>query len=354
MPPALPRARGALDVLVPASDGSVTLGGWIGHPDHTLDGATAWIDDVKIGACSLVRREDLVAIWPHVPATHCSGFTIRGALPSTLAAVDGGAPHVITIVGTRGGKPVVNFRTHRRVPAPEGAGQRAVPVPDPDLLQRVTGNRDALAYAQIGLDAACDLLAAIDQHLAPAAPPLRILDWGCGPGRIAAQLMQLRPDAAITGCDLDAEAIAWCNTHLRAGAFHVTAPFPPLPFADSSFDAVVAVSVMTHLDWPVQKKWLGEIRRLLRPGGIFAASVHGPFAAAFFPGERERLAARGGFMAEARDKSLRGIAPRGYYRSTFQTPEFTRARWAEELAVVDYLEAGLAGFQDLVVARRKS
>jgi SAM-dependent methyltransferase len=109
---------------------------------------------------------------------------------------------------------------------------------------------------------------------------------------------------------------------------------------------------MTHLDWPVQKKWLAEIRRLLRPGGVFAASVHGWFAAAFFPGARDRLRERHGFFADDRDKSLDGIAPRGYYRSAFQTEAFTRTRWSEELPVVDYGAAGLAGFQDLVVARR--
>lgn len=336
-----PRARGALDLFAPADDGTVMLGGWLLHPDHVLDGATVFIDEIEVGTGALFRRDDLAGLWPHLPSTQHTGFNVRGPLPAPAGDV-----RTITVAGTRAGRTVVVHRTHRRV---EPATFIA---PHPELLMRVSGNRDPAAFAQIGLDATMDLMRAVDRNRG-LANVRRILDWGCGPGRISAQLASLFPRIELAGCDLDAEAIAWCNQHLRAGAFHATNPLPPLPFPDQSFDAVVAVSVMTHLAWPVQRKWLVEMRRLLRPGGVLAASVHGPFAASFFPGRREYLHARG-FVAEAKDKSLRRIAPRGYYRGAFQTPEFTREHWAVELEVADYLEAGLAGLQDLVVARRRS
>lgn len=337
----LPRARGALDVFQPDGDGTVAIGGWVLHPGLSLDRATVLVDGEAVASGPLSRRDDLAGLWPHLPATERSGYFVRGPLPPPRGPV-----RTIIVVGQSGERNLTIFRAQQRTTTQSPA----LPVPDGDLLQRVTGNRDPAAYVQIGLDAALDLLRAIDRHRSLKSTR-RLLDWGCGPGRVSAPIVGLCPDIDLQGCDLDVEAIAWCNRHLRAGAFHVTRPYPPLPFADSSFDAIVAVSVMSHLDWPVQRRWLAEMRRLLRPGGVFAASVHGPFAAAFFPLEHARLADRG-FVADAADRSLRGIAPRGYYRSVFQTPEFTRRRWTESLEVVEYHEAGLAGFQDLVVARR--
>jgi SAM-dependent methyltransferase len=341
MPLELPRARGALDHFARGDDGAMMLlRGWLGHPEHALDGAIVHVDGSEFGRCTLTRREDLANIWPHVPTTHRSGFEVRGVAPPSSGT---NAVRTITIEGTSAGRAVVAFRTHRR------AAEHNLATPHPDLLQRVTNNRDPAAFAQIGLDAAMDLLREIEVHR-ELIKVHRVLDWGCGPGRVAVQLANLVPQIEIVGCDLDAEAVAWCNQHLRAGAFHVTNPFPPLPFPDQSFDAIVAVSVMSHLDWPVQRRWLAEIRRVLRPGGIFAASVHGPFAAAFFPGQRERLLASG-FIADEADKNLKGIAPRGYYRAAFQTPTFTREHWSKHLAVVAHHAAGLAGFQDLVICR---
>ena len=47
----------------------------------------------------------------------------------------------------------------------------------------------------------------------------RVLDWGCGSGRVTAHWVALRPGPEVHGCDIDADAIAWCNDQLRPGAF---------------------------------------------------------------------------------------------------------------------------------------
>jgi SAM-dependent methyltransferase len=148
------------------------------------------------------------------------------------------------------------------------------------------------------------------------------------------------------------EAVEWCNRNIAPGAFHSTSPYPPLPYRNETFDAVLGCSVMTHLARPIQHLWLAEIRRVLRPGGVLAASVHGRFAAAFVAGVTARLD-HVGIIDEIVDGSLAGIAPDGYYRSVFQTPEFTRREWAEQFHLASYDEGGLAGFQDLVVCRRQ-
>ena len=131
------------------------------------------------------------------------------------------------------------------------------------------------AFRLSGLKAYTDLWDALRQH-APDPAGLRILDWGCGCGRItrylaAAGVLELR------GCDIDAEAIAWCRRNLE-GTFSVNAPEPPLPYADGELDVVVASSVFTHLARGHQEMWLRELQRILAPGGLLLASVSGETA----------------------------------------------------------------------------
>lgn len=160
-------------------------------------------------------------------------------------------------------------------------------------------------------------------------------------------LLRFWPEARLTGCDIDAEAVARCERELRPGTFRATDPFPLLPFEDGSFDAVIRYSVMTHLPWPLQERWLAEIRRVLVPDGVFATSVHGSFAANLTPDLLGKLE-RAGILDETPDPTLDDVAPQGYYRAVFQTPAFTRERWGREFEVVDYIEGGLSALHDLV------
>ena len=114
---------------------------------------------------------------------------------------------------------------------------------------------------------------------------------------------------------------------------------------------MIGYSVMTHLPWPLQEQWLSEIRRILAPGGIFATSVHGLFAANLTPGLFDALG-RAGILDETLDPALDGVAPQGYYRAVYQTPAFTREHWKCGFEVIDYIEGGLSALHDLVGLRR--
>ncbi|RKS08173.1 methyltransferase family protein [Nocardiopsis sp. Huas11] len=103
----------------------------------------------------------------------------------------------------------------------------------------------------------------------------RILDAGCGAGPLSAALRERGAD--VTGIDARAGMLELARRRLGEDTdLRVVDLNDPLPFADGVFDDVVASLVLHYLrDWGPT---LGEIRRVLRPGGRLIASVQHPFA----------------------------------------------------------------------------
>jgi SAM-dependent methyltransferase len=94
-----------------------------------------------------------------------------------------------------------------------------------------------------------------------------ILDWGCGSGRT---LRWLLPYQAwrdnYRGCDVDREAIEWLRQNGQSN-LEVCTDDPPLPYADQTFDGLLAFSVLTHIHPEKHRIWYTELRRVLKPGG---------------------------------------------------------------------------------------
>lgn len=221
-----------------------------------------------------------------------------------------------------------------------------VPTPPEELMFRVTGNNDGHVVKAAGLRCAAEFLDTLSRYR-DLASLRRVLDWGCGCGRVTVHLMHFlsrHADLEIHGCDVDAEAIKWCGENLRPGRFSTIAPMPPTPWRDGSFDVVFACSVFTHLSRDVQVAWLEEIKRILAPGGLLLASIHSKFSPYQTQGN--------GFSDEILDPTMDGIFPAGYYRGTSQTREYTVKNWSKHLDILDFIENGLESVQDLVVMRR--
>ena len=92
-----------------------------------------------------------------------------------------------------------------------------------------------------------------------AAPP-RLLDVGCGTG---GTLERLGPFGCAVGLDLEPLALQFCRE--RGHAALVRGSATALPFADRSFDVVLALDVLEHI--PDHEAAAREIARVLRPGG---------------------------------------------------------------------------------------
>lgn len=127
-------------------------------------------------------------------------------------------------------------------------------------------------------------------RMAPPRPSSRVLDIGCGSGQIAVRLMPILTEGTYDGFDPDPELIGWCDSAIRpraprfrfrhadvANSLYNPAGATPasrfrFPYGDSSFDLVLLKSVFTHMQPSGLSRYLEEIGRMLKPGGVCIAT----------------------------------------------------------------------------------
>jgi ubiquinone/menaquinone biosynthesis C-methylase UbiE len=95
----------------------------------------------------------------------------------------------------------------------------------------------------------------------------RVLDVGTGPGRIPRDLAAAHPGWTVDAVDLEPRMIDWARKQDREGrvAFEV-ADVAALPYPDATFHLIV--SSMSQHHWSDVPGAIGELRRVLRPGGL--------------------------------------------------------------------------------------
>ena len=120
----------------------------------------------------------------------------------------------------------------------------------------------------------------VDFDQFPVAAGERVLDMGCGAGRHAFAL--LRRGAKVVALDLSEPDLRAVDVMFRAMEAEGEAPKGAtalavcgnayvLPFADNSFDKIIASEVLEHL--PEDSRAMAELARVLRPGGVIAVTV---------------------------------------------------------------------------------
>ncbi len=122
------------------------------------------------------------------------------------------------------------------------------------------------------------------RELGGLQPDARVLDVGCGIGRMAVPLIEYLEEGSYAGFDIGREMVRWCRRRIGArrpdfeftwapvynGKYNPFGRVAPaefrFPYDDASFDFAFATSVFTHLLRDDARHYLDEVARVLRPG----------------------------------------------------------------------------------------
>jgi SAM-dependent methyltransferase len=161
----------------------------------------------------------------------------------------------------------------------------------------------------------------------------RVLDFGCGAGGITLHLAKTYGPAEIVGYDVEQPVIdraraAAAAAGLSAVARFVSSPPGRLPFEDEKFDVVFSKDAMIHV--PDKETLFSELFRVLKPGGVFAASdwliAHDGEPS---PEMQEYIAAEGlSFGMASSRRYLRAMAAAGFVDGAVES----RNAWYRDVA----------------------
>ena len=230
-----------------------------------------------------------------------------------------------------------------------------LPIPPPDLW--LGYGADARGYLSSGEQHVDEMVRVLEGTDFSALQARRILEFGCGAGRMIRRFPKLAPEAELWGVDISAEHIRWCIDHLSPTIhFATTTRVPHLPFEDGSFDLVFCGSVFTHIE-DLQEAWLLELGRILRPSGKLYVTIHDENTVRILDGPmRDYWLAR-----KLREQPIyrankdhfrmivvsRGVSPQVFYHSSyFRSIVPPLFRWASH-------EPEAYGYQSAVVLERR-
>ena len=173
---------------------------------------------------------------------------------------------------------------------PDGSGETA----------RYTHGHSAAVLSAHSRRGAADSAAYLLAHLRAG---MDLLDVGCGPASITADLAERVAPGRVVGLDAAAGALEAARATLRERGLSeqvevTSGDVMALPFEDASFDVVHAHQVLQHLSDPVGA--LTEMRRVARPGGIVAVRDAVYSAMTWFPEPEGMSLWRSVYMATAR------------------------------------------------------
>ena len=149
-----------------------------------------------------------------------------------------------------------------------------IPIPPARLRYDVAGTNDLewfLEGGRLGVETIVSTLAKQGLELESFKS---VLDFGCGCGRVLRHLSDY-DGTRLHGTDISRKGIAWADRHLNFAEFGSNKLNPPARYRPDSFDFIYAFSVFTHLSHDLQKAWMGEMHRILKPDGYLLISVHG-------------------------------------------------------------------------------
>ena len=109
----------------------------------------------------------------------------------------------------------------------------------------------------------------------PAAPE-RILDFGSGIGNSIPFFREHFPAAALTCADASSRSVALSRRRFPGPERYALVEGGELPLDNDAFDVTFSACVFHHIPHEEHGRWLRELLRVTRPGGLLAIFEHNP------------------------------------------------------------------------------
>lgn len=236
---------------------------------------------------------------------------------------------------------IAENRRFFKMGAPDG-----LPLPLPHMINLVAGHFSIKEFYENGLLGANCIRNILGTNNLTLEGFSSILDFGCGCGRIIRHWKSLS-EPKVYGSDYNKRLIQWCSKNLPFAEFEVNGLGPPLVYGNESFMFIYAISVFTHLSANLQRPWMKELWRVLRPGGYLLITVHGESRLQQLPPE-DRAKFNAGDLVTVREKySGTNIC------GAFHPQKFVRETLTKGFMIIDFYPQGAKDAnQDMYLLRK--
>ena len=159
----------------------------------------------------------------------------------------------------------------------------------------------------------------------------KVLDWGCGPGRIIRHFPELLPKSEFYGTDYNVKSITWNKEHIKNVSFLHNEVSPPTVFDSDFFDVIYGLSIFTHLSKKNHELWIDELHRIANKGAVLLLTTHGQAYREKLLDQDKKTFDRNELVVE--DKTMEGHRTFAAY----QPPKLMRSMFKRKFQILEHI-----------------